>query len=448
MSDSSIRLSLSATGLQRLERVNHEHDFAFIVGTERYPCPSFVAEFLSPRITSLRSQDITIDEFSIATEDPSHHFESLISVGFGKEVSLSGNDLSFIRSVCGELWNSELLETTLKREEGEMTVEELKARLEFVSGVDGSCGYDISVIASHFHEFSVSDFDHLSGSILELILKDEALVVRDEDSVFDVIYRRASSDNSYFRLLEFVRFEFVSVDCMDRALEFISGSFESFTFGIWSSLGRRLRLPITAASPGSRLVQGVFDPPIDSKIISTIPDIFGLSRPQRLELLYRGSRDGFQASDFHGRCNNHPITITLISSTNDCIFGGHTPVAWSSQNGYGQDPSLKSFIFTLKNPHNLSPRIFKQKQAEYAIYNYSLWGPIFAGHQDLAVCGQCHSVNSSYSNVGNGYINDTGIPGNQVLSGAQNFTVAEIEVFEVIWRVRFVTKSQPHFTMC
>jgi hypothetical protein len=232
MTDSPIRVSLSTKCLQRLETVNHERDFAFIVGSERYPCPSFIAEFLSPRITSLRSQDITIDEFSIETEDPDHHFGTLLALGLGTEVSMSGNEVRFIRSVCRELWNCELFEQTFKHEEGEITEEELKARIEFLSGVDGSCGSDISVVASDFHEFSVSDFDHLSRSVVDFILRDVSLVVRDEDSVFDVVHRLASSDVSYFGLLEFVRFNFVSVDCMHRAFEFISSSFDSFTFGI------------------------------------------------------------------------------------------------------------------------------------------------------------------------------------------------------------------------
>jgi hypothetical protein len=80
MADSPIRLSLSVKGLRLLEGSHHERDFTFIVGDERYSCPSFVAEFLSPRVTSLRSQDITIDEFSIETEDPGHHFGTLLSL--------------------------------------------------------------------------------------------------------------------------------------------------------------------------------------------------------------------------------------------------------------------------------------------------------------------------------------------------------------------------------
>jgi hypothetical protein len=236
MSDSLIRLSLSAKGLQRVETVDHAQDFAFIVGNERYPCPSFLAEFLSPRISSLRSQDITIDEFSIKTEDPGHHFGTFLSIGFGREVLPSRVELSFLRSVCGELGNSELFEKTFTRKDGEITDDELKARIEFLSGVNDRCERDSAVVASHFRRFSVSAFDGLSYSVLESVLGDQSLVVRDEDSVFDVIYRRASADVSYFGLLEFVRFECLSDDGMRRALEFISSLFELLTFGIWSSL--------------------------------------------------------------------------------------------------------------------------------------------------------------------------------------------------------------------
>jgi hypothetical protein len=151
-----------------------------------------------------------------------------------------------------------------------------------------------------------------------------------------------------------------------------------------------------------------------------------------MRLLYRGSRDGFAARAFHKRCNRHPNTITLISSTNDCIFGGYTPIAWSSRGGYASDPSLTSFIFTIKNPYNLPPRIFKQKQEECAIADIEEYGPTFGGGYDLHGCDQCHDSINNSSILGTTYANDTGIPDNQILAGDDNFTVSEIEVFELV----------------
>ena len=46
-------------------------------------------------------------------------------------------------------------------------------------------------------------------------------------------------------------------------------------------------------------------------------------------LLYRASRDGWTASNFHSRCDNKGPTVTVIKSGN-YIFGGYTEQAWQS----------------------------------------------------------------------------------------------------------------------
>jgi hypothetical protein len=427
MSD-SIRLSLSPKGLQRLESVKHEGDFAFIVGDERFSCPSFVAEFLSPRVSSLRSQDITVDEFRIETADPSHQFGNFLSIGFGRDVCFPEGQFTFVRSVCRELRNYELL--TTMHEEGRNREDGLKTLFHLSSGIEEGCDSEIQVVASHFYEFSVSDFDELSAGVLEAILRDPNLLVTDEDSVFAIIHRRASVDLSYFGLLEFVRFEFVSSECMTRVIEFISSSFESLTVGIWCSLRNRLKLSVTPPSKPDRFRL----PAIDSKIISEIPEIFSIFGEETLDLLYRGSRDGFRASAFHGRCDGHPNTVTLILSTNDCVFGGYTPLTWNSDGNWVSDPSRTSFIFTIKNPHNLPSRIFKQKEDANAIFDSRWFGPSFGYGNDLSVCGEWQSPTECCSTLGPTYTNDTGLAGTNVLTGAKHFAIKEIEVFEVVSR--------------
>jgi hypothetical protein len=197
MSQSETELSLSAKGLQRLEDGHIKKDFAFIVGGERYCCPCLIAEFLSPRVASERSQDITIQEFSLETEDPDHYFPILLSLAYGRKVSVNSEAKTFIRSVSAELLNGELFESTFERA-GKIEGAELKARLEFWSRTNGNCNCEseVPVVASHFYEFSVSDFDDLSPSLLRVILSDEALVLRDEDSLFEVVHRLSSKDLS------------------------------------------------------------------------------------------------------------------------------------------------------------------------------------------------------------------------------------------------------------
>jgi hypothetical protein len=317
----------------------------------------------------------------------------------------------------------------VKHEEGEIKDAELMARIDFLSGCDEIYENEIGVIASHFYELSISDFDRLGTSALGVILSDSRLVIRDEDWLFEIVHRRASADLSFFGLLEFVRFEFVSDDCMQRALELISSAFDSLTFGVWSSLQTRLGLSVTPPSQPNRFCL----PTIDSTIISTTPNIFSCFGDARFRLLWRGSRDGFGANDFHDRCDGHAKTVTLIKSKNHCIFGGYTPVAWiqSCRGDYVADSSLTSFLFTIRNPHRLDERIFKLKQAACAIYGHQTWGPTF-GNWALRICDQCQNSSTNHSGLDNGYINDTGISGSQVLTGQPNFSVEEIEVFQVM----------------
>jgi hypothetical protein len=69
---------------------------------------------------------------------------------------------------------------------------------------------------------------------------------------------------------------------------------------------------------------------------------------------------------------------------------------------------------------------------EYAIQDYPNYGRAFGNGTELRVCNESRSSNQSSSNAWKAYINDTGIQGEAVFTGARNFTVDEIEVFEII----------------
>jgi hypothetical protein len=171
-----------------------------------------------------------------------------------------------------------------------------------------------------------------------------------------------------------------------------------------------------------------------SLILADFPALFAEFRGKRFALLWRGSRDGFRARDFHRRCDGYAPTLTLIEDTKGNIFGGFTPVEWESGSKGERskaDPSLKSFLFTLKNPHNFPARKFalRADMSNYAIHCYSSWGPHFT---DMAVFDGCNASTSSYGGtLGGCYANDTGLDGNTFFTGSRYFTVKEIEVFEV-----------------
>ena len=47
-----------------------------------------------------------------------------------------------------------------------------------------------------------------------------------------------------------------------------------------------------------------------------------------VSLLYQGSRDGFEASDFHRCCDNKgPYLVVVKATHSNCIFGGYSAVS-------------------------------------------------------------------------------------------------------------------------
>jgi hypothetical protein len=163
--------------------------------------------------------------------------------------------------------------------------------------------------------------------------------------------------------------------------------------------------------------------------VDELPAILSRFENEQMILLYRGSRDGFQGSSFHSQCDGKPHTITIIETTKGYIFGGYTRIPWErSSTTYKTDDRLSSFVFTLKNPHNTSPRLFQLKPAErhHAIYCRSDYGPTFGAGHDFCVNW---TGSPSYTNFGRSYHNDTGANRQTFLVGESNFAVKEIEVF-------------------
>jgi hypothetical protein len=122
------------------------------------------------------------------------------------------------------------------------------------------------------------------------------------------------------------------------------------------------------------------------------------------------------------------------------IFGGFTPVEWESRVWNGKkwdennclkgDDSLKTFIFTLKNPHNMPARRFtlKSDKKYRAIFCNSERGPHF---YDIRVYDNCNANTNSNTYLGLTYTNDTGMDGTIVFTGSKHFQGKEIEVFEI-----------------
>ncbi len=151
-------------------------------------------------------------------------------------------------------------------------------------------------------------------------------------------------------------------------------------------------------------------------------------------LLWRASRDGFEASTFHQICDGQPNTLTIIKDTTGCIFGGYTSLPWSSPSLSQSKPDTTAFLFTLANPSN-SPLKLKVTDAKNAVIHYLNCGPAFGSGFDLYVSDLSNTSLTSYM-----WLASYEFPGGKssaeggkfILGDSNNFfQSAEIEVFQV-----------------
>ena len=160
--------------------------------------------------------------------------------------------------------------------------------------------------------------------------------------------------------------------------------------------------------------------------------IYEWSGFKRMELIFRGTRDGSGSDVFHNKCDNQGPTICLFKNEKDNIFGAYASISWTSNSSYYA--ANGSFLFTLTNIYGIGPTKFPNNQNyDNAVYHNSGYGPTFGGNHDLYISGNCLNNNSSSSELGYYYSDILG-KGNSIFSGNNNsnsFKLKEIEVFKL-----------------
>ncbi len=145
-------------------------------------------------------------------------------------------------------------------------------------------------------------------------------------------------------------------------------------------------------------------------------------------LIYRGTRDGFSAPDFHRRCDKIKSTLTVVRTTDGDVFGGYARKPWSSRNTFVTDRDAFLFRFETCRKgqvgHFISPC---QSKGHHALTCHEKNGPTFgseAGNKDLYIASDSNTHRESYYNFqyyASGMKND--------IKDQVSFKALEIEVF-------------------
>ncbi|RHZ83577.1 hypothetical protein Glove_91g14 [Diversispora epigaea] len=162
--------------------------------------------------------------------------------------------------------------------------------------------------------------------------------------------------------------------------------------------------------------------------------------PYKLQLILRGSKDGFRPKTFWNMCNGHAGTIVIAKvAGTDEILGGYNPLAWdNSKTETTYMETNDSFIFSLKKG-NIQNSILSRVKNKTCALRYpssdddeqKVWGPCFGNNEfslassvsDFTKNNQCWCISASrYAFYYEKRIRKT----------HQHFSVVDYEVFKIV----------------
>jgi len=149
----------------------------------------------------------------------------------------------------------------------------------------------------------------------------------------------------------------------------------------------------------------------------------------KLELLYKGSVDGFKSENFHEKCDNKSPTISFMKSSEyGRIFGGYTEQNWQINEKLRNDPNAFLFSLTFNEKYPIH-------KPSHAIFTSCL---NLMSYVDVCIYDNCNVESKSWtkfpgsyhcSKFGSGSTDES----HAYLAGADKFQIEEIESYHIVW---------------
>jgi hypothetical protein len=229
---------LSSRGLKNV--VCDDSAFVFNVNGREFVVSKFKAQFISPAVSQSLWLDPTQSSFEIDVPDAIEIFESILSICDGGAVSEDCPRAFGFGAVCRALGNDELISLAMGTDG--VSISNVALRLS-ISITDSDVGF----ACEHFGSL---DHSSLPANILEMLLADKRLKIESEDSLLRIITNRISTDDSLIGLLDYIECKYLSDEAMSTFVSLIS--MEWMTSSVWSSVCRRLQLPVSLSDPNPR----------------------------------------------------------------------------------------------------------------------------------------------------------------------------------------------------
>lgn len=254
MKEKSSKFALSLENIKFIPFEKYEKYFTFIVDGNRHETSWILADLLSPIVNKYHYEDETINEITIKTgindigqkekENSQHYFLDFLSLANYEEQEIDDIHKRFYSEYFLQLGNiDEYLRLQPEYFES-ITTENIVDRLKYIYSLPNEIKQNellntlTKFASSNFEQITKENLKTLNYEIIEEIIKNPALKLKDEDSLLEFIIDLYRTDFSYSTLFEYVAFKNVSEKVLEKFLsEF---NIEHLNSKIWEKICQRL----------------------------------------------------------------------------------------------------------------------------------------------------------------------------------------------------------------
>ena len=109
-------------------------------------------------------------------------------------------------------------------------------------------------VASRFYEIDSETLAKIDLETAQLLLSSPSLRIESEDVLYEFVASRSEEDPKFLSLFEFIFFEYLSINCVEKFAVFASENLlESINTGIWARICGRLVLEMKLAKQNPRM---------------------------------------------------------------------------------------------------------------------------------------------------------------------------------------------------
>ena len=230
-------IELSSKGLKQINVSLFDNDFTFSFKGTEFKCPTFLAEFVSKKVSKLREHDPTVNsldvDFEIKQDDTINKLEQLFK---GKSFVIEeekSNDNELVNLLIN-IGNEDAMDIKDK----ELCVGNAIEMLTYKNSLDFNTNNEIEFIAQHFEELKNKE---IRSEFIPLILDSNKLRIESESSILDYVVEQAKKDKTNISLIKYIHCEFLSKgEDLEKYVNFIDSIDSTETVGsLWPSLRRR-----------------------------------------------------------------------------------------------------------------------------------------------------------------------------------------------------------------